>query len=309
VGPSSLLTKGTPMTAPRTLSRLALATIAGVLLAMTPWSSASAAVQCGAVLTSNTKLTSSLTCDGSGDALSIGADGVTLNLNGHTITGPGAYATAYAGVRVAGHDKARITNGKITGFQAAVVLDESTRAVVSKVNAYGNDQGLNLSGGGWHVIEKNYLHDNGRDALRLGLSSHNWVRLNVVSRNTFGIGVADGSTDNVVELNAVSRNGDFGIALYGDVARNVVQANVVDQSAGQGIQVNADAADSRVLKNSVSRNGIDGIHVESVTTTITRNDARKNAALGVNAPGAIDGGGNKAKGNGDPLQCVGVVCS
>ena len=98
------------MTARSALSRLAVATTAGVVMALTPWSSASAAVQCGAVLTSNTKLTSNLTCDASGDALSIGADGVTLNLNGHTITGPGGYATPYAGVRVAGHTKARITN-------------------------------------------------------------------------------------------------------------------------------------------------------------------------------------------------------
>jgi parallel beta-helix repeat protein len=84
---------------------------------------------------------------------------------------------------------------------------------------------------------------------------------------------------------------------------------VVERSVGQGIQVNSDASDSRVLKNAVSRNGIDGIHVESVTTTITRNDARKNTDLGINAPGAIDGGHNKAKGNGNPLQCVGVICS
>lgn len=297
------------MTARRTLSRLAVATIAGVLMAMTPWSPASAAVACGAVLTSNTKLTSDLTCDASGDALIIGASGVTLNLNGHTITGPGAYATPYAGVRAAGQTKVRITNGKITGFQSAVVLDESTKAVVSKLNAYGNDQGINVAGGGKHVIEKNYVHDNGRDAIRLGLSSYNRVRLNAVVANTFGIGVADLSTDNLVELNSVKRNGDFGIALFGDVARNVVVANVVDQGIGHGIQVSSDAADSRVLKNYVSRNGIDGIHVESGTTTITRNDARKNTDLGINAPGAIDGGGNKAKGNGNPLQCVGVVCS
>ena len=295
--------------ATRLTSRLAVATIAGVVVALTPWSPASAAVQCGAVLTSNTKLTSNLVCDASGDALSIGADGVTLNLNGHSITGPGAYDTSYAGVRVAGHTKVRVTNGRITGFQSAVVLDESTRAVVSKVNAYGNDQGLNLSGGGQHLVEKNYVHDNGRDAIRLGLSSYNRVRLNVVVANTFGIGVADGSTDNVVEANAATRNGDFGIGLLGDVARNLVQANVVDQSSGHGIQVNPEAVDTRLFKNYLSRNGIDGIHVEAVTTTITRNDARKNLDLGINAPGAVDGGGNKAKGNGNSLQCVGVVCS
>src|SRR5690349_24818436 len=109
------------MPAGRTLSRFTIAIIVGGVMALTPWSPASAAVQCGAVLTSNTKLTSDLTCDASGDALTIGASGVTLNLNGHTLTGPGAYATPYAAVRVAGQARARITNGKVTGFQSAVV--------------------------------------------------------------------------------------------------------------------------------------------------------------------------------------------
>ena len=54
------LTKGTLMTARRTLSRLAVPTLVGVVVALTPWAPASAAVQCGAVLTSNTKLTSDL---------------------------------------------------------------------------------------------------------------------------------------------------------------------------------------------------------------------------------------------------------
>ena len=45
----------------------------------------------------------------------------------------------------------------------------------------------------------------------------------------------------------------------------------------------------------------DGIHV-------ARNVAIANAALGIEAPGVEDGGGNRARANGDPLQCVGVVC-
>ncbi len=34
-----------------------------------------------------------------------------------------------------------------------------------------------------------------------------------------------------------------------------------------------------------------------------------NADLGIEAPDAIDGGGNRASGNGNPLQCVGVACT
>jgi hypothetical protein len=40
------------------------------------------------------------------------------------------------------------------------------------------------------------------------------------------------------------------------------------------------------------------------------NRANNNADLGIQAvPGVIDGGGNTAFGNGNPLQCLNVVCN
>ena len=74
----------------------------GLATALVPLASADAAtVSCGSVITTSTTLTTDLTC-GPGDALTIGADNVTLDLGGHTVTGPGAYgAGAGAGVRVA----------------------------------------------------------------------------------------------------------------------------------------------------------------------------------------------------------------
>jgi hypothetical protein len=36
---------------------------------------------------------------------------------------------------------------------------------------------------------------------------------------------------------------------------------------------------------------------------------RQNARWGIHAPGAIDLGGNTARGNGNEPQCVGVVCT
>jgi hypothetical protein len=54
----------------------------------------------------------------------------------------------------------------------------------------------------------------------------------------------------------------------------------------------------------------DGIHVEDPGTTIADNRANDNADYGIQAvPGVIDGGGNTASGNGNPLQCVNVVCN
>jgi hypothetical protein len=43
--------------------------------------------------------------------------------------------------------------------------------------------------------------------------------------------------------------------------------------------------------------------------TLTGNRARRNHDLGIEAVfGVIDGGGNLASGNGDPLQCLSVTC-
>lgn len=49
--------------------------------------------------------------------------------------------------------------------------------------------------------------------------------------------------------------------------------------------------------------------IEAPSTTVTRNTARHNRDLGIDAaPGVIDGGGNRASGNGNPDQCTNVVC-
>jgi nitrous oxidase accessory protein NosD len=277
---------------------------------MAPWSPASAAtVQCGDVLTADTTLTADLTCGPGDDALEIGADGVTLNLAGHTISGPGAYSTLYAGVRVAQRSGVSITNGTITGFQSGVVLDEATASAVSKLTVHHNDQGINLAGGGQHVIEKNAVYGNGRDGIRLGLSAHNTIAKNTVTDNDYGIGVADGSTHNLVEKNDLDGNTYFGVALYSGSPLNTVEKNDVAHTAEHGISVSADSPNAAVAKNSVSTSGLDGIHVQGALTTITKNTAVDNGNLGIfAAPSSVDGGGNKASGNGNPAQCVGVAC-
>jgi hypothetical protein len=72
-----------------------------------------------------------------------------------------------------------------------------------------------------------------------------------------------------------------------------------------------------VIGNSVSgANGAgdpssaDGIRIDAPGTFVRGNIATGNDGLGINAVKAvIDGGNNRASGNGDPRQCVGVVCT
>jgi parallel beta-helix repeat protein len=268
-------------------SRLLLGVGAAVVASTLSAGPASAAdVQCGDVLTSDTKLRHDLRC-GPGDGLVIGADGVTLDFAGHSLTGPGAYgAGAGGGVRAARVFDFVIRNGTITGYAEGIVLDEARNGHVWAMVLKDNDRGINLAGGGGHLIEKNTVADNGRDAIRLGLSHGNVVTKNEVSGNVFGIGVADGSSGNIISKNTVA------------------------ETTFDGIWTTGDSPGTEITKNVSTFNGEDGIDVDAVPTTVSKNTADGNGDLGIEAvPGVTDGGGNKANGNSNPVQCTGVSCT
>jgi hypothetical protein len=62
-------------------------------------------------------------------------------------------------------------------------------------------------------------------------------------------------------------------------------------------------------RNKASDSGDDGFDVRSAATVMTSNLAVRNADLGIEAVlGVTDGGGNRARANGNPQQCIGVAC-
>jgi hypothetical protein len=67
-------------------------------------------------------------------------------------------------------------------------------------------------------------------------------------------------------------------------------------------------APGRAVNNTLVRNRGTGIASELPGLIVGRNTARYNAGYGIYAPGAVDLGANKARGN-KLGQCVGVVCS
>jgi parallel beta-helix repeat protein len=100
-----------------------------------------------------------------------------------------------------------------------------------------------------------------------------------------------------------------GIVLAGD--NFTVTGNVVDEiDFTDGIRVEAEASGTLLRANVATRNRDDGIDVNSPATTVTSNVANNNTDLGIEAvAGVTDGGGNRARGNGNPAQCVGVRCA
>jgi hypothetical protein len=110
---------------------------------------------------------------------------------------------------------------------------------------------------------------------------------------------------------------DFQDPGHSPASGNVIMANWV-RGAGEGIALGPETGGvvlrTLVAGNRVSHSIDDGIQALGpstglTTTTIRDNFSRQNGNLGINAiSGVIDGGGNRASGNGNPLQCVNVSC-
>lgn len=91
----------------------------------------------------------------------------------------------------------------------------------------------------------------------------------------------------------------------------VIRGNIVRGAGVDGISVGTETTNpvinTRIEHNRVSRSTDDGIDVLRVGTILLGNLANHNGDLGISAmPGTIDAGGNRAHGNGNPAQCVGV---
>ena len=140
---------------------------------------------------------------------------------------------------------------------------------------------------------------------------------NVLTRNHFsgeGIGI-DKGRHNLVARNVVVEPRKTGIRLGVDLTDgsiggvdNIVRRNVVKRSGGNGFLVNRKGTSVLRRNIAIGAKG-DGFHVENRATRLAKNRARRNADLGIDAvQGVVDGGGNRASGNGDKRQCVNVKC-
>ncbi len=178
------------------------------------------------------------------------------------------------------------------------------------------------------TIERNMLRDNGAVGLYLfaGPVVH-LVRDNIISGHHVGIDVVTPWRGNEVAGNRIKDNGvglrvrhvvDGGLLLHDNVfASNGAAGALIDLSfARQPVEI----SNNRFDKNGYSPGSFvapdgspldDGLHVRapaSVTVLVSDNSATRNADLGLEAPTATDGGGNSGRWNGNPAQCVGVIC-
>lgn len=303
-------------------------------------------VSCGDTITVDTTLDSDLlNCPNNG--IVIGADGITLDLNGHAVAGDGEEfkpcpknESCDVGVLNDGHDGVTIKTGAVTAFGPGVLLFKARHNRLRDLSANENAfNGIVIVRSSHNQIERSSASRNGRTTdfpgLALVESHHNRITHNTLSDNGDLALILYASDRNHISHNKARGNPEDGMIIEGDrneivrnrlvrngggilitiVTRgekavgNVVRGNEVRNARGGGIAVDRVPKRTVIKGNHVVGSGRVGIIVGSPSTTITKNRAVRNGGLGIKAvEGVIDGGGNRASGNGDARQCLNVKC-
>jgi parallel beta-helix repeat protein len=217
----------------------------------------------------------------------------------------------------------QILGGEIRdNFTGVLLRDGSAGNLVANTVLQGNHgAGIRLELATGNRLTGNIVNGNGSAVepltgqILLVSSRRNRLDTNDVSASsTIGV-VLIGSDGNQLRGNQVGFVGSDGnvggISLLSDSDRSLLQDNTVaDNRPGDGIFVEVGSDRTSLRNNLASGNGDDGIEVDDPDTRIVGNRADDNDDLGVEAvAGVTDGGGNTAKGNGNPVQCLNLRCT
>jgi large repetitive protein len=278
------------MTSMHARAAIAALTLAGALAATgsAAANSLPSTVKCGDTLTHSVKLTADLT-DCPADGLVIGAAGITVDLNGHTIDGTVTQATdcdvppfGVVGISAGGYDGLTIKNGTIQQFTGGVNggsdTDGTANSKLHDLTVRDNRFGGITLGGGEPLNNDNRIVDNDvygigcGDGISLNNAHGNVVAHNQSHDNLDGITICC-SDHNVVRDNVVSHNADTGVRVFFGTSDTLVEDNNVLDNADSGILVAFGAEGTVVRENHVARNGNNIVIFFASGNTVTRNRA------------------------------------
>ena len=242
----------------RSLAILAVALGCGLALGAGPASANH--VSCGDEITADTTLDSDLvTCENNG--IVIGADDITLDLNGHRIDGDGTASPGCDpktelcdfGIANDGHDGVTVRDGSVREFGIGVLVGGARRNRVLAISASSHEFfGAVVGGSSRSVIRSGSFSRNiAPEGDGIGLFGSDHVRIvgNEIRRNPGpGIHVAD-STENLIRGNRFGRNGP-GLLMEAD--RNRVGRNRFFRDEGVIVL----GSRNEVANNRLTRGGI-----------------------------------------------------
>jgi len=204
-----------------TLTALALTTHSGA--------AASANDLCGTTIVTDLTLDQDLACAGNG--LVVGADNITIDLNGHTIAGPG---TAI-GIRIALRTGVTVRGGTVRHFETGIMVANSSNVTVKENDLTETREGVFLNGTINSVVKENHAWLNQLRGVMIRpsatrISTGNLVVENLLNDNPIGI-LLFGQPDNTIRENTIAGSTIAGIQLIGGGASgNLFHENRISTS-------------------------------------------------------------------------------
>lgn len=214
----------------------------------------------------------------------VGADGITLDCAGHSITGTGS------GTGISLEDRTGVTvkNCHVSNFENGIRVIRSPNNTLEK-----NDVSDNVVNGivvafvshGTRLVENTVNRNRTGIVVRFD-SNGNTIVGNTVNENFHGLLVV-GSQNNVITDNTASDNGNNGIFLLRGSHENTIRRNTANGNVRAGIKI-WDSNDNIVEANTANGNGVSDADVGSLGNGIgialsfdsSRNEITGNWACG-----------------------------
>ena len=242
---------------------------------------------CGQTITQSTTLTANVgPCTNNG--IIVGANNITLDLNGFRIFGTAGISGDGAGVLLQNRTGVTVQNGEITDFDGGVVILGGSGNTVTQIRARNNLGRANGTTG------PNALYGDG--ILVQGSSSNRIISNHTDNNGPFsGIGVIRGDSDHPAMAPA---DAPFNL-IQGNTVTNNVACRRASTCDNDGIRIEPNVTDTQIIGNQVIGNGLDGISLFGGTTRnlVSRNNVSANGYLG-----AVPGDGIRVFGSGNTIE-------
>jgi parallel beta-helix repeat protein len=223
-----------------------------------PTDQATTNAACGQVSSGVVNLTSNLNC--AGDGIIVGGPNTVINMNGFSITGPGADSSK-VGIMASNVDNVIINGpGSIGNFQAGILLSGTNGFKIDSTTLENNQIAIFMTGADNAEVQQNMIQNN-----HIGIASHSTI-------------------DSKIESNLVNENLLSGVTFVNTKSSTIDMNNV--HGSQDGVFVDEQSADNTISSNNVLDNEIDINNANGLPININSNQYAENNC-GVSNPSGL----------------------
>jgi nitrous oxidase accessory protein NosD len=212
--------------------------------------------------------------------ITVGADNITLDLNGFTISGTPATGEG-PGIGLTSRTGVTVKNGTVTQFDAGVAIQGGSANTVTSMRVLDNrgsfatdfGDGIAVFASNSNRITGSQVRNNGPyDGIGLIRSNFNVIDGNQVTDNTQSFQTAgirlenagfNPSSDNAVTNNLVANNALDGVEVFAGGSRNQIKFNQIVGNGRDGVTVFAGGNNNVIEANQVRSNRGNGIFIRA----------------------------------------------